>query len=748
MSVNWKSAVNLRNAINLVPAFIALPFLFGTAISQAQINTEPARKLISERIEENRLVTLHGNVRSAANAQNDRGRVEDSLPLNHMLLELRRSPSEERALEQFIDELHDPNSPNFHQWVTAAQLGEQFGPSDQDIAAITGWLGSHGFAVNLVYPDRMMIDFSGTAGAIRGAFHTEIHRLNVKGETHIANMTDPQIPAALAPVVTGVVSLHDFKPQAMHRPRHDYTFTYETYPYQAVVPADLATIYNLNPLFNAGITGAGQTIVVIEDTDLYNGNNDWDTFRTTFGLTGYPGSLTTIHPAPSSGPTNCSDPGVSAAPYYDDFEAAVDVEWSTSAAPGAAIEVASCNDTETTFGGLFALQNLLTLAHPPSIVSISYGECESQNGAAANAAYSSTYQTAVAAGVSVFVSAGDSGAASCDADENYSTLGVAVSGYASTPYNVAVGGTDFSDNYAGTASTYWSSTNTSTYGSALSYVPEIPWNDSCASYLWYSSYGYSAAYGTDGFCNSGYANPITYFLTTAAGSGGPSNCATSTATTCTGGWPKPSWQSGVLGIAPDGVRDIPDVSMFAADGAWGHYCVLCYSDPGTQSSPSGGYPCTGAPSNWAGAGGTSFGAPILAGIQALVNQKTGDRWGNPNTVYYKLAATQSLDTSRVCDASQGNKTSPTCIFHDVMEGDIDLPCSGTINCYGSSTVTGLDPNQPPRTIYGVLSVSNTSLSPAFGATVGWNFATGLGSVNAANLVNEWSDTSTPKKPPR
>jgi subtilase family serine protease len=190
------------------------------------------------------------------------------------------------------------------------------------------------------------------------------------------------------------------------------------------------------------------------------------------------------------------------------------------------------------------------------------------------------------------------------------------------------------------------------------------------------------------------------------------------------------------------------VAMFAADGAWGHYCVLCYSDPGTEEYPSGGYPCTGAPLNWAGAGGTSFGAPIFAGIQALVNQKTGERWGNPNTVYYKLAATQSLDTSRVCDASQGNKTSSKCIFHDVMEGDIDLPCAGTMNCYGSSTVPGLNPNLPPRTIYGVLSVSSTSLSPAYGATVGWNFATGLGSVNAANLVNEWSDTTTAKKPLR
>jgi subtilase family serine protease len=741
MSGSWKSARNLQNIINVIAAtVIGLPLLVGAAFSQTTPG-QPVRQLISERIDESKLVTLHGNVRSAANAPNDRGRVEDNLPLDHMLLQLQRSPEEERALEQFINELQDPDSPNYHHWVTAEQLGQQFGPSDQDIATITGWLGSHGFAVNLVYPNRLMVDFSGNAGAIRDAFHTEIHRLNVKGETHIANMTDPQIPAALAPAVTGVVALHDFKPHSMYRMHHDYTFSQvyqgQTYQFQAVVPADLATIYNLNPLFSGGITGAGQTIVVIEDTDLYN-TADWNTFRSTFGLAGYGGSLTTVHPEPSSGTSNCTDPGISEAPSYDDGEAAVDVEWATASAPGAAIQLASCSDSTTTFGGLFALQNLLTHANPPAIISISYGECEADNGASANAAYSSTYQTAVAEGVSVFVSAGDSGAASCDGDQgnNYSTLGISVSGFASTPYNVAVGGTDFSDAYAGTTNTYWSATNTSTYGSALSYVPEIPWDDSCASYLWYKYEGYSDAYGPSGFCNSGLAtNPVTDFITTAAGSGGPSNCATSGCA----GWPKPSWQSGVVGIPSDGVRDIPDVSMFAADGGWGHYCVLCYSDIN-----GGGSYCTGAPSNWAGAGGTSFGAPILAGIQALVNQKTGDRWGNPNTVYYKLAATQSADTSRVCDASLGNKISPKCIFHDVMEGDIALPCTGTLNCYGATGTTGVGPYK--HSDYGVMSASSSSLSPAYGARVGWDFATGLGSVNAANLVDNWYESVGKPRP--
>lgn len=708
--------------------------LASAAPAREQSTPRPERgSLITERVDESRLVTLQRNTHPAANAQNDRGRVEDNLPLEHMMLQLRRSPGQERALDQLINELHDPGSPGFHHWLTAGEVGQRFGPPEQDIVAITGWLGAHGLSVNNVYPDRMTIDFSGNAGAIRSAFHTEIHRLSVNGVSHIANMSDPRIPAALAPAVAGVFALHDFRPAAMHRMRPEYTFSQSGSQYQALTPADLATIYNFNPLFQAGIAGQGQTIVVIEDSDLYSAS-DWTTFRSAFGLSSYPGTLTSTNPAPAHGTNNCTDPGVVVG---GDSEVALDAEWATAAAPGAAIQVAACADTATTFGGLIALENLLTVSNPPAIVSISYGQCETLNGQAANAAFASIYQTAVVEGVSVFVAAGDTGAAGCDTAAS-ATTGVTVSGWASTPYNVAVGGTDFSDTYHGTTSTYWSATNTSTYGSALSYIPEIPWDDSCASYVWYTNYSYSEAYGSGGFCNSTTAaNSALGFLTTGASSGGPSNCATGNAPTgdvnlTCAGWPKPSWQSGVSGIPNDGVRDLPDISMFASDGGWGHFAVFCFSDPAPSA---GGYPCTGAPSNWAGAGGTSFSTPMMAGIQALINQKTGQRWGNPNTVYYKLAAAEFAIHNRGCSASLGNLIDPNCIFHDIIEGDIAVDCSGTANCYGSSAGPG---RGPASTVYGVLSVSSTALAPAFGATLGWDFATGLGSVNAANLVNHWS----------
>jgi subtilase family serine protease len=699
----------------------------------ALLSQTTRRPLIVEPIDNTRLHTLAGNTRPEANAQNDLGAVSADLAMDHMQLQLQRSVTQEQALQQFIDQLHNRKSPQFHKWLTAEQFGQAYGTSQQDVSTITLWLQSQGFTVNSVSPSRMTVDFSGNAGQVQQAFHTAIHNLNVNGVRHIANMSDPQIPAALAPAVAGVVSLHDFTPHPMKKARPAYTFTSQGQTDWAVTPADLATIYNLTPLFGAGYTGVGQTIAVIEDTNLYS-SADWDTFRSTFGLSQYAsGSLTTVHPAPANGGSSCSNPGVPSG--GDDGEAILDAEWSSAAAPDAAIQVASCADTRTTFGEIIALQNLVGSANPPNVISISYGECEAENGAVANAAFSSAFQQAVAEGISVFVAAGDEGAASCDAGATGATHGIGVSGWASTPYNVAVGGTDFGDLYAGTTATYWNSTNTSTYGSALSYVPEIPWNDSCASGLTSSYLNYSTPYGANGFCASTAARQDG-LVQVAAGSGGPSGCATGSPTaegivggTCQG-YAKPSWQS-LSGVPGDGVRDLPDVSLFAGTGVWGHYYVMCWSDV-----RQGGAPCTGDPSNWAGAGGTSFASPIMAGIQALVNQATGSAQGNPNYVYYQLAATAS------CNAANGDPGVSSCVFHNVTQGDIDVNCSGAQNCFGETASTtgggfGRRGGGGQITANGALSITDQSYAPAFGAVGGWNFANGIGSVNAFNLVTNW-----------
>ncbi|HTW63173.1 MAG TPA: S53 family peptidase [Bryobacteraceae bacterium] len=707
---------NFRSHLSFVRSLSCCALLLGLngALTAQTGARAPARILIPQSIDPSRLYTLSGNTNPAVSPQNDRGKVPDAFAMNHMLLQLQRSPERERALKIFIDQQHDSASPNFHRWLTAEQFGQLFGPAPQDIETVSAWLRAGGFTVNTVYPSGMLIDFSGTAGEVLAAFHTEIHKLSVNGKDHIANMSDPRIPEALAPVIAGVVSLHDFWPHSMKKPAPKYEVEY-----QIVVPADLATIYDLNPAFAAGYTGQGQTIALLEDSDLYN-TADWSTFRKAFGLSTYTsGSFSTVNPAPSTGVSNCSDPGAN----MDDDEAALDAEWSSAAAPDAAIELATCANTSTTFGVLIAEENLINAKVPPQIISDSYGLCEAATGVTLNAAFNSSAQQAVAEGVSIFVAAGDEGAASCDAGFTTATHGIGISSGASPPYNVAVGGTDFADTSLGTTNTYWGSTNSATFGSALSYIPEIPWNDSCAGSVLAVFLGYSVGYGPAGYCGSTMAQQYENFAVV-AGSGGPSGCASGVPATnlvvggsCKG-YPKPAWQTGVPGIANDGVRDIPDVSLFAANGVWGHFYVFCLTDP-----ENGGVPCVGPPFYWAGGGGTSFASPIMAGIQALVNQKMGGAQGNPNPVYYKLAASSAASS----------------VFHSITTGDIAVNCSGDINCFGSGFV-GRGRSEPATEFdgNGGLSTSSQTYVPAFAAASGWSFATGLGSVDAYNLILNWS----------
>jgi hypothetical protein len=722
----WKSA-KLRNRQMLrrlgmaggALAAVALGFAsWPAAIAQtasAQTAGGRAQALITQAVDDGSLFRLAGNIPLAArNAGNDRGSAPDTMPMPHMLLQLRRPAAQEQALTTLIDQLHDPNSPNFHQWLSAEQLGAQFGPAASDIQTITNWLSQHGFTVNAVPANRMAIDFSGTAGQVRTALHTDIHYLDVNSVTRFANVSDPQIPAALAAAVVGVTALNNIPPKPMMRQtQKQYSPAGYScgpgfaFPCELVTPADLATIYNFNPLFAAGTTGQGQTIYLIEDTDLYTAA-DWTTFRSTFGIpvSSYPGaSLTTVNPG------NCAHNVNS-----DDGEAILDAEYASAGAPGAAIVIASCADL------LLAINNVVNGANPPPIMSISYGFCESGLGAAVNQALYTAYQTGVAAGMSIFVSSGDGGADSCDNHDSAtsSTSGISASGFASTPYNVAVGGTDFADAYNNNISTYWNQTNSPSYGSARLYIPVIPWNNSCGSELYASHYGFATTYGPGGLCNSGTASS-NGLHNIGAGSGAPSSCATGSGASCQG-WPKPSWQSGLLGNPADGVRDVPDVSLFAAAGAWGHFYIFCYSDPN-----NGGSPCTGSPINWSGAGGTSFASPIWAGIQALVNQYTGARQGNPNPALYKIGAAEYGASGRSSCNSNNGSGDASCIFYDVTLGDIVVDCtSGTPNCYA------------PGGTYGVLSTSTSSYAPAFKAQTGWDFATGIGTVNVYNLVTNWA----------
>lgn len=191
--------------------FVLPLLLFALDLAKAQLRPEPTRRLITQTVDDRKRVRLSGNVRPEVNSKDDRGRVPDSLPMEHLQLTLRLPEEKERELERYLGEVQDPHSSSYHKWLTSQQFNEEFSLSPADIQIITNWLRSEGFQINTT--SARSIDFSGTVGQVEHAFKTEIHYLDVGGVKHLANITDPEIPAALVPAVSGIVSLNDFRPR-------------------------------------------------------------------------------------------------------------------------------------------------------------------------------------------------------------------------------------------------------------------------------------------------------------------------------------------------------------------------------------------------------------------------------------------------------------------------------------------------------------------------------------------------------
>jgi hypothetical protein len=689
--------------------------------------TAPELSRITQTVDEANLTVLKGNTYYLASAKYDRGTAPSRLPMNRMLLVLQRSPSQEAALEQLLDQQQDHSSPNYHQWLTPQQFGQQFGPSDQDVQKITSWLQSHGFQVAPISNGRTVIEFSGTAGQVQEAFHTAIHKYSVPDaaatlEDHWANSSDPSIPTALAPVVAGIDTLHNFPRKAMHVVKGAFTRNPATgvvKPLGAPNPAapswtascengqdtcyflgpyDFGTIYNVLPLWTGtpAIDGTGQTIAIIGESDV--DFKDIEGFQNLFGL-------------PTKDPVlviDGPDPGVV---QGDETESDLDLEWSGSVAKGATIDFVIAATTNTTLGVDLAAQHAVDKNIAP-IISESYGICELGIGTTGNQFFSAMWQQAAAQGISVFIAAGDSGSAGCDSQDNAppapAEFGLQVSGFASTPYNTAVGGTDFND--LANPSTYWNPTNASTTeASAKGYIPEVPWNDTCTSSA-LSFFGFTSS--TVGNCN----NPqlLRIVVWTVGGSGGKSACTVNDGndpSSCSGGYAKPSWQSGT-GVPADSKRDLPDVALFASGGFFTLSAyIICEADQTDASY------CSSQNADFLAVGGTSASTPSFAGIMAMVDQKTAARQGNANYTLYKLAGQSG--------ASCASSASPasTCIFYDITTGTNAMPCDDTVpqpvNC-GAGGAAGI----------GILT--------GYNSTVGYDLTTGLGSVNAASLVNKWS----------
>lgn len=751
---------------------LLLAFVFVSMMAPRLMGqTKHVPSLITERFDETQVTVLRGNTHPLARPEFDRGLVSPSMPIEHRFLVLRRSPEQEAALEKLLAEQQDPASPNYQKWLTPVEFGQRFGPSDQDVQTIVQWLQSRGLQVASVANGRAAIEFSGTAAQVQQAFHTEIHNYEVNGKMHWANSYDPSIPSALTTVVVGVAALHDFKPKPLShvirtpgrnangsavKPLFNYPIGCtvggtgsSACQYQALGPADFGTIYNVSSLWTGGTTGLNQTIAVMGQATILNSDitDLWSKFQVQ-----RTGDFS-VYSLPQDPPQGYEAVGS----FGDEGESDLDLEWAGAIAPGAPLEFVTSNNvidsSFCTVDGFPSSQSLLvpitgapanacalgTTLPLPQILSLSYGSCEAAFGTSGNVFVNNMWSQAAGEGIAVVVATGDTDSANCEFPSQGSstaqpaTTGLAVSGLASTPYNTAVGGTDFND--ASNPATYWNSTNSvGTLESAKGYIPEMTYNDSCTNILWNGVVS-SLTSNPEANCNlinlnvgtSSQPIPYAQFIAPFGAGGGMSNCTTGDGldvTSCGGGYSKPSWQV-APGVPNDGKRDLPDVAMFSGDGITGTFYVACQFDSNGGTDISGNpiaASCNPAGNDFVGFGGTSGATQVFAGILALVNQHMATVKNNPNyriglanPVLYELAQQQSAAS---CNTSNPGSS---CVFNDITVGTISAPCAkSSPDCVVSNSSDTI----------GILTCCD--------ASTGYDLATGLGSVNVANLVNGWN----------
>jgi uncharacterized protein (TIGR03437 family) len=509
--------------------FAVMALLIGAEIAFAQ----PSR--IVGNINTSQWTSLPGNVHVNARPEYDQGKAPDSLQVQSVTLELGPSASQQTALNQLLLDQQNPRSSSYHRWLTPEEYADRFGVSKSDLAKIGDWARSQGLKVTGTARARNAVTLSGSAAQIDSAFHTEIHLYRVNGETHYANASSPSVPAAMSKVVAAIRGLHDFrmKPNiqkvvALGGPTHETpAYTSSSSGDHYLAPGDFATIFNLTPLYNSGIDGSGQKIVIVGQSQI--DTSHLSTFTSYFGMNSV-ALQTVLVPDKQS-------PGYS---VIDAQESDLDLQWSAAVARGASLIFVYSYDV------FDAVQYAIDQNLAP-VISMSYGECEESDTRSDATSIRTWAKQANAQGITWVAASGDSGAAGCYESSGgpfgpaSSSMALAVELPASVPEVTAVGGTTFSEG----SGSYWNNTNSSTKSSAKSYIPEVTWNDSAAG-----------------------SSP-------AASGGGASQF-----------FSKPSWQTGT-GVPNDGARDVPDVA-FPASADHDGYLVYTSSGLGDQWSVIGG----------------------------------------------------------------------------------------------------------------------------------------------------------------
>ena len=618
-----------------------------------------AQNMVSAPVDAGSRVALKGHLPAWADAQNDLGRVAADLKLASLTIVLNRTPQQEAAYTQLLEDQQNPSSPRYHRWLTPAETGKRFGVSAHDIQAVTGWLQSEGLTVDSVSTSRVRVTFSGSAANVANAFGGEMHSFQVGEEKRISLSSAPQIPAALGGVIRAVSGLSTAHLYPQHQISSDLGLTPEGsftctggVPCNFIMPGDFATIYNVAGVAG-GINGAGQTIAVIGRSQV------WPSDITGFAAI----AKVTINGPTLVVPTTGNPPAAAVCTGTtkgDQQEATLDITRSGSVAQGASIKLVASGGTSSGVDGVdIATQYVVdTPSVGATIMSISFGGCETNFQKAGVVLYDNLFQQAAGQGISVFVSAGDSGAAGCDiafqappASQTLSPNAICASSYAT-----CVGGTEFAD--AANPSHYWSSTNGPGFSSALSYIPEGAWNE------------------------PGTASP---FIVAGTGGGVSGFIAT------------PSWQTDTGVPSARAGRYTPDVA-FSASGHDGYIACLAANGACSMTTLNGVVIFSG----------TSAAAPDMAGIAALLNQSRGAPQGLLNPNLYMLAATPSAE-----------------VFNDVT-----ITSSGVSGC--KVTAPSMCNNSTPA--------QTTGINPGFSGYLvgaGYDEATGLGSINVANLLANW-----------
>ncbi|NYF77943.1 protease pro-enzyme activation domain-containing protein [Granulicella arctica] len=673
--------------------------------ARAQIS--PAVRLITTSINDGDRVLLANGIRPQLRLSKDLGAVLGSTPARHILMVLARSDARQQALTQYLGDVQNPASSSFHKWLTPAEYGSMFGASTDDIVTLSSWLQSKGFTVEKVSAAANLIQFSGNVAQMQKAFNTEIHALSVDGEQHMANTTSPEVPRAFSSAVTGLVGLDDFHPRptlqkgpsAKFDPntktiRPDLTlFSSSGTPYLYMNPADAATIYNVpNSLLNpnySGTTydGTGVTVGVVGDSNV--DLTPVSIYREDFlGETSANVNLPTVI-------IDGADPGING----DEVETFLDLEVLGGIAPKAKINYYASDDSDLSAGLFNAIERAVD-DNTVSVLSISFGQCEAGLGNATNQFLAEKYQQAAAQGITITVSSGDSGAAGCDSDASTTaTQGLAVNGLSSTPYNISVGGTDYDvlatnfTNYVQDSLNGVSYSGTAPYWrTALSYIPEQPWNDSTTTN--------GALANNSPLSNGGVTDII-------GGGGGVSTV-----------YSKPAFQTALT--PADGKRDLPDVAFMAGNGLYGAVWLVCGSGslsfgPDCQMS-NGNFTSS---TTFSGAGGTSAATPAFAGMLALVVQATGSRLGQANDVLYQLAASKY-----------------STVFHDATTGNNAVVCtSGSPNCGSNGFTTGYDAGTGYDLASGLGSVDASAM------LANWNSVAASGTSTSLEIDGSTSPVS-------